>query len=367
MARIPVPVSFISYIAFLFLLSNGVASQEISIAVVGDMMFGPGVSRIMDREGSLAPFSGVVQSLRDADITFGILEGGIGTRGEPLQDKEHTFRSKPSAARGLANAGFDVVSLATPHIMDYGEEGFLDTMEFLSWYGVKYVGGGINMEEARKPVVLNAKGVKVAFLAYYRGSQFDQSFSEEGKPGPAFPVYGELEKDIAEAKAQSDLVIVCIHWGIQVEKQEEVSNRQKLYAHKLIDSGADAVIGQWLHLLQGIEIYKSRVAECEEVGGKPIIYSLGDFIYGTYAKKLPIGFIAKFVFSHSELLRVEITPLSTSDTTTGSYFPMILHGQAAQDAITTLDKLSHELGTNIQIKGDIGIISIAAEEKGNGG
>ena len=145
MARILILLSFISYIAFFFLSSSGVASQEISIAVVGDMMFGPDISRIMDREGSLAPFSGVVQPLRDADIAFGILEGGIGTRGEPLQEKEHTFRSKPSAARGLANAGFDVVSLATPHIMDYGEEGFLDTMEFLSWYGVKYVGGGVNM------------------------------------------------------------------------------------------------------------------------------------------------------------------------------------------------------------------------------
>jgi poly-gamma-glutamate synthesis protein (capsule biosynthesis protein) len=307
----------------------------------------------MDREGSLAPFSGIVQPLRDADIAFGILEGGIGTRGEPLQDKEHTFRSRPSAARGLANAGFDVVSLATPHIMDYGEEGFLDTMEFLSWYGVKYVGGGVNKEKARKPVVLNAKGVKVAFLAYYRGSQFDQSFSREGKPGPAFPVYGELENDVAAAKAQSDLVIACIHWGVQVEKQQKVSNRQKLYARKLIDSGADAVIGQWLHLLQGIEIYK----------GKPIIYSLGDFIYGTYAKKLPMGFIVKFVFSRSELLRVEITPLSTSDTTTSSYFPVILHGQAAQDAIATLDKLSRELGTDIQIKDGIGIISAMAEEK----
>jgi HEPN domain-containing protein len=143
------------------------------------------VSRIMDREGSLAPFSGTVEFLRDADITFGILEGGIATRGDPLQDREHTFRLKPSVARGLANAGFDVVSLANLHIMDYGEEGFLDTLEFLSWYGVKYVGGGINIEAAREPLILSAKDVKVAFLAYYRGTQFDQSFAKENKPGPA--------------------------------------------------------------------------------------------------------------------------------------------------------------------------------------
>ena len=240
--------AIISCVLLFTILSGGAQSQEISVVVVGDMMFGSDVSRIMDREGSLAPFSGVVQLLKDADITFGILEGGIGTRGEGLQDKEHTFRSKPSAARGLANAGFDVVSLANPHIMDYGEEGLLDTLEFLSWYNVKPVGGGGDLESAKKPVIFTVKGVKVAFLAYYKGDQYDPVFAKEDKPGPAFPVYGELEKDVAAAKKQSDFVIVSIHWGIRPEgsKENVLTSRQKLYAQKLIDSGADVVLGQWL-------------------------------------------------------------------------------------------------------------------------
>lgn len=327
-------------------------SQEISIAVVGDMMFGPEIGQVMEREGSLAPFSGAIQVLRDSDITFGILEGGITTRGEPLADKERIFRSKPSAARGLANAGFDVVSLANPHIMDYGEEGLLDTFEFLSWYGVKHVGAATSMAEARKPVVVTAKDKKVAFLAYYRGSEFDQAFGNESKPGPAFPELRKLEQDIAAARAQSDLVIVSIHWGAQIEETEKVNSRQKLYAQKIIDSGADAVLGQWLHKLQGIEIYK----------GKPVTYSLGDFIYGTYAKKISIGFIIKFVLSDNKLLRVEIVPLSTSDARTGSYFPRILDGQAAQDAIAVLSNLSQEFGTEIRTNGDIGIINLGEEK-----
>jgi len=345
----------ISCVLLFTILPSGAQSQEISVVVVGDIMFGSDVSRIMDREGSLAPFSGVVQLLKNADVTFGILEGGIGTRGEPLPDKEHTFRSKPSAARGLANAGFDVVSLANPHIMDYGEEGFLDTLEFLSWYSVKPVGGGVNLESAKKPVIFTVKGVKVAFLAYYKGNQYDPAFAKEDKPGPVFPVYGELEKDVAAAKEQSDFVIVSIHWGIPSEgnKESVLTSRQKLYAQKLIDSGADVVLGQWLHTLQGIEIYK----------GKPIVHSLGDFIYGTYAKKLPIGFILKFVFSSETLLRIEITPLSTSNTRTRSYFPVALRDKAAQDAMGTLSKLSKELGTNIKINGDIGIIDLAMNDK----
>jgi len=335
---------FLCFALFMLSFSSAV-SEEISIAVVGDMMFGSDVSRIVDKRDSLVPFAGTVEILRDADITFGVLEGGIGTRGEALYGKEHTFRSSPSTARGLSNAGFDVVSLANPHIMDYGEEGFLETLEFLSWYAVKYVGGGKNIEEARKPLILTAKNVKVAFLAYYRGSEFDKAFAEEDKPGPAFPIYGDLEKDVAAAKAQADVVIVSIHWGAQTETGE-INRRQSLYAHRFIDSGADAVIGQRLHTLQGIEIYKS----------KPIIYSLGDFIYGTYAKKLPTGFIPRLIFSSSKLLRIELTPLSTSNVRTGSYFPLILHNQAAKDAIATLEKLSQGLGANIRMDGDIGII-----------
>ncbi len=343
-------------VSLFILLPGGVLSQEISVAVVGDMMFGSDVSRIVDKEGSLAPFAGVVQFLKEADITFGILEGGIGTRGEPLRDKEHTFRSKPSAARGLANAGFDVVSLANPHIMDYGVEGFADTLEFLSWYGVKYVGGGMNLETAKKPLILTVKGIKVAFLAYYRGSEFDPAFAKEDKPGPAFPIYGELDREIAATKEQSDFVIVSMHWGVPAGESDGggVTNRQKLYARKLIDSGADVVLGQWLHTLQGIEIYK----------GKPVVYSLGDFIYGTYAKKLPIGYILKFVLSSGKSPNMEIIPLSTSDARTASYFPVVLRDQAAQDAIAILSKLSKELGTNIKIKGDIGTIDTSSAVTG---
>ena len=337
------------YFVLFMLLSSGAVSEEISIAVVGDMMFGADISRIVDKEGSLVPFAGTSQILKDADITFGVLEGGIGTRGEAIYAKEHTFRSSPSAARSLSNAGFDVVSLANPHIMDYGEEGFLDTLEFLSWYGIKHVGGGRNLKEARKPIVLTAKDTKVAFLAYYRGSEFDTSFAKENKPGPAFPVYAELEQDIKTAKAQADVVIVSMHWGIQTET-DQITRRQKMYAHRFIDSGADAVIGQQLHKLHGIEIYK----------GKPIIYSLGDFIYGTYAKLLPVGFIPRFIFSSNKLLRLELIPLSTSDARKNSYFPVVVNGQAAQDAIATLNKLSQGLGAKIRMDGDIGIIEPGA-------
>ena len=333
---------------FLTILLSGITlSEEVSIAIVGDMMFGPEISRIMDKEGSMVPFAKVIQTLKDSDISYGILEGGISTGGEAIQDKEFTFRSNPSAARGLANAGFDIVSLANPHIMDYGEKGLLETMEYLSWYGVKYVGAGLNPEEARKPVIIETKGLKVAFLAYYRGSEFNQIFGKENSPVPAFPLIGELENDIKLAKSLADIVIVSIHWGIR-SGESVITERQTFYSHNFIDYGADAVFGQWLQEFQGIEIYNR----------KPIIHSLGNFIYGTHAKKIHFGFIIKLIISDKRLQKVELIPISISDAKTGSFFPALISGEPAQNAITAIQDLSKDLGTIIEIEDDKGFIII---------
>jgi poly-gamma-glutamate capsule biosynthesis protein CapA/YwtB (metallophosphatase superfamily) len=340
---------FLSYILiFSLCLIYPALSDEASVVIVGDIMFGSELAEFMDREGSTAPFAGVSSILKDADVTYGTFEGVISTRGEADKSKKVVFRSKPSSARGLANSGFDVLSLATPHILDYGEEGFLDTLEYLSWYGVKYVGSGINLQEARKPIVLPAKDSKVGFLSYYRGSQFDRLFfASEDKLGPALPIYEELGSDILKAKAESDVVVLSIHWGARVEGPE-ISDRQKLYAQKAIDSGADIVIGQKINTLQGFEIYK----------GKPIFYSLGDFIYGTYAKQSAYGYILRLILSEKKLKKVEIIPISISDSKTGSYLPTLIKGQSAQDALKALEELSKEFNTKIDIKDDIGIINI---------
>lgn len=344
---------FVACLIFCLILSipNTIFSsiiEESSVVIVGDIMFGSELGQLMDREGSTAPFADVMPILKNADITFGTFEGVISTRGEPAKDKKVVFRSKPSSARGLANSGFDVVSIATPHILDYGDEGFIDTLEYLSWYGVKYVGAGMNLQEARKPVIISVKGTKVAFLSYYRGSQFDRLFfASENKLGSALPIFEELGSDILKAKAEADIVIVSLHWGARVEGSE-ITDRQKLYAQKAIDSGADIVVGQKLNTLQGFEIYK----------GKPIFYSLGDFIYGTYAKQSAYGYILKLILSEKKLKKLEIIPVSISDAKTGSYLPTLIKGQPAEDALKSLEELSKEFNTKIDIKDDIGIINI---------
>lgn len=336
------------------------SDDELSIAIVGNMMFGQDVSLIMDKEGSTAPFAGVSDILKGADITFGVLDGPITVRGEPDRSKQTTFRSQPIVARGLSNAGFDVVSIATPHILDYGTEGLIDTLEFLNWYGVKYVGAGRNLKEAKSPVVIQAKDCKVAFIGYLRGSQFEQLFyAKEDKIGTAFPVLEELQRDVLEAKNQADVVIAFIHWGARIEG-EAITERQRLYAQKLIDSGVDVVVGQRANVAQGIEIYNNKF----------IIYSLGDFIYGSYAKKQTYGYIAKLIISNKTVSRLELIPISLSDPKTGSYLPRVITDESAKSAIEFMNELSKDLGTKLELKDSIGIIKandhIATRFSGSG-
>lgn len=333
----------------LFAVSCPSAFCESSIIIVGDIMFGSDVAQIIDREGSsLVPFAGVLPMLRDADIAFGTFEGVISTQGEPITNKAVTYRSKPSTARSLANAGFDVISLGTSHILDYGDAGFLDTLNALSMYGVQYVGAGKNLQEARNTIVLPTNDAKIGFLGYYRGNQFDRLFfAGENKLGPALPILEELDQDILKAKSVSDIVVVSMNWGPRVS-DDSVGDRQRIYAQKLIDSGADFVIGQRINTLQGIEIYK----------GKPIFYSLGDFIYGTYANRSPYGYIIKLVVSDKKIARVEIIPISLSNAKTGTNFPELINGEPAQSALIMLQKLSEKFGTEFQIEGDIGIIKL---------
>lgn len=200
--------------------------------------------------------------------------------------------SRPEAAKALKNAGFDAVSFSSNHALDYGRSAFLETLEHLQDAGLHLVGVGKNEADARKYPIIDVDGTKVAILGY--NSILPQGFwAEENRPGcnPArgitayvpvehdqpgtpcriytFPHPDDLEKmtaDIQKAKAEADLVIVSIHWGIHF-KEAVLAEYQRYYAHFAIDAGADLILGHHAHILKPIEIYK----------GKVIFYSLSNF------------------------------------------------------------------------------------------
>jgi poly-gamma-glutamate synthesis protein (capsule biosynthesis protein) len=270
----------------------------VRIAFVGDVMLDGGPGHIVTSGGD--PFANVAPALRDADLTIANLECAIVKKGRSL-DKEFTFRG-PEGALPLLKKYFSAVSLANNHSGDWGKEGFATELELLRETKLPYFGGGSNARAARQPLVLTAGGKRVAFLGY---NDFPpRSFAAgPATPGTAWLVEENAVSDIKTARKQADLVILFLHWGDDLVPAETLE--QQTLAHHLIDAGADAVVGGHAHLTQGAEWYKDR----------PIVYSLGNFVFDYYPKDPPVwkGWIVKLTFGKSgrpllERTNVELDP-----------------------------------------------------------
>jgi poly-gamma-glutamate synthesis protein (capsule biosynthesis protein) len=270
----------------------------VRVAFVGDVMLDGGPGHVVTSGGD--PFVNVATVLRDADLTIANLECAIVKKGRSL-DKEFTFRG-PESALPLLKKYFSAVSLANNHSGDWGKEGFATELELLRQTKLPYFGGGANVRSARQPLILMVGGKRVAFLGY---NDFPpRSFAAgPATPGTSWLLEKDAVSDIKAARKQADIVILFLHWGDDLVPAE--TPEQQTLAHHLIDAGADAVMGGHAHLTQGIEWYKDR----------PIVYSLGNFVFDYYPKDPPVwkGWIVKLNFGKSgrpvlEHIDVELDP-----------------------------------------------------------
>ena len=210
--------------------------------------------------------------MRDADIAMLNNEFTISERGTRMPGKMYTFRAAPEHTALYEALGVDFVTLANNHAYDFGEDAFLDTLDTLRAYGIDYAGGGRNAEEAQKPFYYLVDGRKIAFVSATRAEK-NILTPEAGENTPGvFRCYDpeRLLEVLAEAKANSDYVVLFVHWG--TEHTDALERVQKTTAHDYIDAGADLIIGTHAHQLQGIEFYK----------GKAIFYNLGNFWFDSY-------------------------------------------------------------------------------------
>ncbi|MFD0678100.1 MULTISPECIES: CapA family protein [unclassified Paenibacillus] len=243
--------------------------SNVKLTFVGDVMFASKVEDLLKKYGWDYPYQYVKPYLDKADITVANLETPISTRGTP-QFKEYVYRSSPEALPAFKAAGFDLVNTSNNHILDYGQDALLDTMDELDKVGIKRVGIGRNSEEAYKHVIIEENGIKVAFLGFSRVVPETSWYAGKQKPGLAETYSTKLPLEaIAKAREEADLVVVFAHWG--VERKDRPVKEQTDLAHKYIDQGADLVVASHPHVLQGFEQYK----------GKWIAYSLGNFIFTT--------------------------------------------------------------------------------------
>lgn len=256
------------------LLQASLAPEPVvHLAAVGDIMLDRSLGVALQQGKLDYPFAFVADVLRAADVTVGNLESALGDVGQPAV-KSYTFRAPPPAAEALALAGFDVMSLANNHGMDYGPEALLQGLSLLGEQGIGTVGAGANATEARTPYITEVKGVSLAFLGYVhvpveaRGNFDTASWTATADtPGLAWGNPEEIAADVAAVRPQVDLVIVVLHSGY--EYVEAPSPPQVAAAKAAIDAGADLVIGHHAHILQGIEFYNGGV----------IVYGLGNFAF----------------------------------------------------------------------------------------
>lgn len=231
--------------------------------------------------------------LASADIAFAQLETSFAEKGVRLPQARHAVLARPDGADALARAGFDVISMAGNHVLDWGNDAFFETRANLERAGLKVVGAGVDIAEARRPVRTTlGDGTTVAILAY--SSILPHSYwADERRPGcapmrahtlyeqiehdqPGTPArthtyphrddLAALEADIRAAKADADLVFVSLHWGIHFVRAA-IADYQRDVARAAIAAGADAILGGHAHILKG----------CELIDDKPVFYSLCNF------------------------------------------------------------------------------------------
>ena len=250
-------------------LSN---ARTIHIAAVGDIMLDRSLGHVIESGDLSYPFAEVREALDTADITVGNLESSLGDIGEPVA-KSYNFQAPPKAAESLALAGFDVMSLANNHAMDFGSEALIQAIDLLARSGMAAVGAGSDYSDARKPVILEEAGIRIAFLAYVdvpvEVTGFDTRTWEAGaeSTGLAWAYPNLISQDVRTAQANSDVVVVLLHSGY--EFLQDPSPPQIASARAAIDAGASLVISHHSHLLQGVEFYKDGV----------IAYGLSNFAF----------------------------------------------------------------------------------------
>jgi hypothetical protein len=302
--------------------------------------------------------------------------------------------------KSLVYAGFHLVTNASNHCFDYGPESLLESIEVLRRNGIEVVGVGKDLEEARRPAIIERKGTRIAFLDYNSvlpdeyeareqkagcapirvGTYYEAQEYQAGTPPKVVTIPREedvaaMEEDIRAAKARANIVVMSIHWGIH-HIPGMLADYQFTVGHRAIDAGADLILGTHAHLIKGIEVYK----------GKAIFFSLGNFAEETphhqkpppgafhsstspkygFGKHLPgvrdnaqgdrrYSFMAKCVVKNKAIERVSFFPVWINQNAEPRFLSPDEPG--FQQVVDYMTKWCQELGTQLRVSGDEVIIS----------
>ena len=317
----------------------------IRISAVGDIMLGGTAEPVLEELSYNHPFKQVKQLFNGSHIVIGNLEGPLTNSDKPYINKTYLFKTPPEkVAPALKQAGFTMINLANNHIMDFGITGLKDTMQALEANHMQYVGAGLNLSQARAGKITETMGQKIGFLSY--SLTFPKSFwADKHKPGTAFGHEHQIKQDIRRMRLLSDIVIVSFHWGN--EKSTELREYQPLLAHAAIDEGAAMVIGHHPHILQAVEHYKNGI----------ILYSLGNFTFGSYSKDSEFSVVATAEFRNKHFHSLRLTPINVLNVDV-NFQPQILQDEKANRVIEHINNLSSAYSTRLKNRQGIAVLKI---------
>lgn len=270
-------------------------SSEAILAFAGDVQFSEQYLASYDKNGiSAIADTDMLSEMQGADLFILNEEFPFSLRGEPMADKQFTFRTDPKYVKIFQDLGTDIVTVANNHALDFGKDAFCDTLEALDQAGITRIGGGYNITEASAPAVRTINGQTFAIFGATRVSPSYDWYATDSQPG-LFQTYdpAKLNAAIKEADQAYDHIIVFVHWGI--ERNETPEEYQRQLAKGYIEAGADLIIGCHPHVLQGFEYYNDV----------PIVYSLGNYLFGNRPDET---LLLKAVFSAEGSLELQLVP-----------------------------------------------------------
>jgi poly-gamma-glutamate synthesis protein (capsule biosynthesis protein) len=243
--------------------TTATSDQPVTLVFAGDTTLDDDAGELIARGGD--PLADFAHLFAQADVRLANLECVVATGGSAGR-KNYTFRAHPRVLPVLKKH-LDGVTLANNHSGDFGREAFAEMLGHLNKAGLAQAGGGMNLSQAHTPWIVERRGLRIAILSY---NEFLPRSFEAGHdaPGVAWSEDEQVVDDIRRAREvhRADLVIPFMHWGWENERMANA--RQRQLARKMIDAGADAVIGGHPHVTQDIEHHQ----------GKPIVYSVGNFV-----------------------------------------------------------------------------------------
>ncbi|MEX0990714.1 MAG: CapA family protein [Actinomycetota bacterium] len=274
---------------------------KLVIHATGDVNLDPNYISTYRSEGYGYAWSGLDGLFKDDSLTIVNLECSVATGGVP-NPKDFVFQGDPDALPFMRKAGVEVANMGNNHSQDYGKDAMLETRENLIDERIAPVGAGKDAKEANEPAMFTIDGWKVAVLGFGGVYPSLDWFATQNNPGMANgDDIDSMVKAVKRADRKADLVIVMIHWGVELQTKPEPEDVER--GHAMVDAGADMIFGGHAHRLQPMEMYR----------GKPIFWSLGNFVWPNHGGEGSVTGVAEVTVSKGGDEKARLLPATIVD------------------------------------------------------